>query len=507
MVDYEDGTGRHGESGQHDFLIPFNGGLSWQVSQQEYSNRPCSLSDTASDSLLWLQDEAREEIRRYHRKQMQETRSLHTLNAFESPQGGHMRYPNQQSHHCRNFQGSSLHHPDLVPHDQYYGTSQNHAPPPPFAAFAGGIGESQYAVVSGCRIEDQNYDPGQGRFLPTGQNLSRGPDIGVHSPQQAHPFDPANGTSLHHGTDYLDFKNNTFFATEQPTNINQNGLTGMPHASDNQGDQNPESFSHWPRTWYLRGPYEEPWSAVQVTHTDKSYEHSVGQEVRGRDSTNPTRTRSSEADLMSTNNDPTLETARSSMSFPHIQPGYSGIDTDLYDPQPEEAAFGVERRAPAMEVNRDPAFDPLKLHVNVPKTPQVDSRIPSYIYARSEPGPYLAPTMDRRPSSSWSIITDAPSPIPPPIHDTIDLKCGKTECNASFTGRYARGNRGRHWRITHGDSSFMCEDNTCARKFNRSDARLKHYRKNHPNLASSNTRNRRTQEIQEVDLSNMSSWT
>lgn len=65
------------------------------------------------------------------------------------------------------------------------------------------------------------------------------------------------------------------------------------------------------------------------------------------------------------------------------------------------------------------------------------------------------------------------------------LRC--EPCKVNFTGKYCRGSWQRHIRLKHRDQgvSYPCQDANCGLKFNRTDARLKHYRKYHPDLASS----------------------
>lgn len=75
------------------------------------------------------------------------------------------------------------------------------------------------------------------------------------------------------------------------------------------------------------------------------------------------------------------------------------------------------------------------------------------------------------------------------IGDPDPLRCGKGNCRARFRGEYRRGNRSRHLRERHGGSdgsgkSYDCEEPSCGKSFNRTDARLKHYRKQHPLLAT-----------------------
>ncbi|KAF2634981.1 hypothetical protein P280DRAFT_523643 [Massarina eburnea CBS 473.64] len=55
-------------------------------------------------------------------------------------------------------------------------------------------------------------------------------------------------------------------------------------------------------------------------------------------------------------------------------------------------------------------------------------------------------------------------------------------CSISFTGEYARGNLHRHMKTSHSNTKFPCEVEGCSRQYQRSDARLAHYRKRHPEL-------------------------
>lgn len=74
--------------------------------------------------------------------------------------------------------------------------------------------------------------------------------------------------------------------------------------------------------------------------------------------------------------------------------------------------------------------------------------------------------------------------IPP---DTIltasHLRC--PICGTDFSGRYCRGNLARQKRLKHcGSVSLHCLERSCERLFKHRDARLKHVRKCHPQLAS-----------------------
>ena len=65
------------------------------------------------------------------------------------------------------------------------------------------------------------------------------------------------------------------------------------------------------------------------------------------------------------------------------------------------------------------------------------------------------------------------------------------KCGASYSGIYGKGNLGRHRREKgHGlgrspgrEHLYPCEDARCLKSYKRQDARLKHYRLYHKDLA------------------------
>jgi hypothetical protein len=113
---------------------------------------------------------------------------------------------------------------------------------------------------------------------------------------------------------------------------------------------------------------------------------------------------------------------------------------------------------------------------------------------------------------SWSSVLTS-EPDAPPHDDSEVLECAQPGCQTFFTGDYRRGNLGRHRRLRHGNKFYVCEDDTCAKEFKRQDARLKHYRKYHPDLAAStpyvarSAGSRRPRGDPDVDLRDVSSWT
>jgi hypothetical protein len=68
------------------------------------------------------------------------------------------------------------------------------------------------------------------------------------------------------------------------------------------------------------------------------------------------------------------------------------------------------------------------------------------------------------------------------------LRCQYYGCHATYRGKYRIGNLGRHLRIKHGANEqkreYPCEIEDCPKTYMRQDARLKHYRKEHPALAA-----------------------
>lgn len=123
---------------------------------------------------------------------------------------------------------------------------------------------------------------------------------------------------------------------------------------------------------------------------------------------------------------------------------------------------------------------------------------------------HLAPPMKRRISNASSSTTDTSS-----TSAASDISCTVVGCGATFSGKYQKGNLARHIKRFHNSCDvYECENSLCGAVFWRPDARLKHYRKRHPNLAADKPyiprgrqpRSARSpQPDQELDLSNV--WT
>ncbi|KAF2634287.1 hypothetical protein P280DRAFT_280126 [Massarina eburnea CBS 473.64] len=65
---------------------------------------------------------------------------------------------------------------------------------------------------------------------------------------------------------------------------------------------------------------------------------------------------------------------------------------------------------------------------------------------------------------------------------SLDCRITCSRCSIPFSGEYARGNLHRHMKTSHSKEKFTCEVEGCSRQYQRSDARLAHYRKIHPGL-------------------------
>jgi hypothetical protein len=68
------------------------------------------------------------------------------------------------------------------------------------------------------------------------------------------------------------------------------------------------------------------------------------------------------------------------------------------------------------------------------------------------------------------------------------LVCHVCEDDMQYAGKYRIGNLHRHMRLKHGidgkEREYPCKAHDCPKTYRRQDARLKHYRKMHPELCS-----------------------
>lgn len=232
----------------------------------------------------------------------------------------------------------------------------------------------------------------------------------------------------------------------------------------------------------LDAPDSEPWNAVGLMDGSQTI-RSIRQIQAGVDRMTLRATRS-----MSAYGDPS---SVSSMR--------SGFETLLSS----ESPYFPQSSAPASQMD---VFDSYKFPLGIDCTsgPRTNSRNRHWLkvegaatptrtrghlerYPHSDPGRYLQLPGKRRASSASSQITEATSSSAVSGLGQGVLKCGVNRCEATFSGRYGKGNRARHKKDYHGGKEpVICEDSNCGKIFRRSDARLKHYRSRHPHLVGIN---------------------
>ncbi|KAH8712101.1 hypothetical protein GQ44DRAFT_426653 [Phaeosphaeriaceae sp. PMI808] len=81
------------------------------------------------------------------------------------------------------------------------------------------------------------------------------------------------------------------------------------------------------------------------------------------------------------------------------------------------------------------------------------------------------------------------------------LACTQPACSATFRGRYRRGTLQRHMRLKHPqtqsqEKEYQCQ--SCSKVYKRQDARLKHYRRRHPQLLPTPVHPRKRHEAPDI---------
>lgn len=87
-----------------------------------------------------------------------------------------------------------------------------------------------------------------------------------------------------------------------------------------------------------------------------------------------------------------------------------------------------------------------------------------------------------------------------PVPDTVYCEM----CNVPFQGNYRKGSYARHMRLKHHNNAptaYICNHCSPPKTFKRQDARLKHYRKHHPDLGVEPARPRRPSGISQTSSS------
>lgn len=129
----------------------------------------------------------------------------------------------------------------------------------------------------------------------------------------------------------------------------------------------------------------------------------------------------------------------------------------------------------ALEFDQIPILDQPESFQNSSET--WNSYLPTERTIPSEPEQWTEPaSIATTPSEPGSPSSPASAP---------EIYCDVEGCLAVFSGIYRNGNMARHKRLKHrGPVVYECEDPTCDRVFRRQDARVKHYRRWHPDFAS-----------------------
>lgn len=170
-----------------------------------------------------------------------------------------------------------------------------------------------------------------------------------------------------------------------------------------------------------------------------------------------------------------------------------GIDSDVGRTVSMESTMDIESMSwneihSHVATLHEPSWNPLSLSHRSPHPAQFFDH-PTFEIRLATPPARLVPSVSFSEDSWDSSIqsttalqsehsTTSSSTDPPESH------CDIEGCSAVFSGVHRKGNLSRHKRLKHSDRVYVCEDASCGRVFNRQDARLKHYRKYHLQLAS-----------------------
>jgi hypothetical protein len=262
-----------------------------------------------------------------------------------------------------------------------------------------------------------------------------------------------------------------------------------------------------PKTRHLNmySEHAAPWSPPQPFDADQVPQSPHENESTGWHEPSDTTHSFSRGNLVSSCVTQTPTTPLTSMDFPNHRMEDSWMTEGANRSQILNAAYQTQSLASHYTEPTDPIISPVRFNFVRSATPQMIAK-PALDRC------YLALPTAKKPSSTNSYSTDASSPGPPPTDDPDTLYCDEAECVAFYTGIYRRGNLGRHRRQRHQSGTpYVCEDDTCAKEFKRQDARVKHYRKYHPELASPYvprpSQSRRPRGDPDIDLRNISSWT
>jgi hypothetical protein len=397
-----------------------------------------------------------------------------------------------------------------------------------------GLPHSSYPQTIDANLAEDDPDPNRyhGRRFLTTDNMASSYDsvpLQTYSNRQASsfradigPYPPYHGAEVGlpnetrfplSGNSFA--SNNTIaYPAPQATNDGQDlASVYMRQPLEHQPSGTSNCVSREPGQVSLDSVYTEPWSPFQPVNANQSPQHPGQPWIIGRpEISDPTQSICSGGINHSSYTMPEgVTTPLSSMNMSNGHMRVSTITERAHHPQLPEVGYQARGAEPHYTALDDAPSSPFQFILQRSATPQVGVPPSWDEYSQWELGPCSAPPMTRKPSSANSCNTDASSHGRPPADDPYVLYCETIGCPAFFTGVHRRGNLGRHTRQQHKSGKlYVCKDDTCAREFKRSDARVKHYRKHHPELASEyvpRPQARRLQGDQDVYLSNISSWT
>jgi hypothetical protein len=339
-------------------------------------------------------------------------------------------------------------------------------------------------------------------------------DLGPYTPYHGAGGGIPNETRFPLSSNPFASNNATAYPAPRATNDGQD-LTPvyMRQPLEHQHPDTSNPVSREPDQMPLDSVYTGPWSPFQPANANQSPQYLGQHRMIGRHEISET-TRSMYSGDINYSSYTMPEGVTTPLSSINVSNSHMGVNMTTgraHNSQLPETSYQTHGAAPYRMV---PDYAPLslfQLNLERPATPRIGVRPSFDEYPQWEPGSYSTQPMIRKHSSAYSCSTDASSHGLPPTDDPDILYCDQAECSSFFTGIYRRGNLGRHRRQQHKYVKlYVCDDNTCAREFKRSDARVKHYRKHHPELASEyvpRPQIRRLRGDQDDDLRNISGWT
>lgn len=181
-----------------------------------------------------------------------------------------------------------------------------------------------------------------------------------------------------------------------------------------------------------------------------------------------------------------------------VYPDHNGLESTMSKTSSECFPFPFPPSAPFFQVDIPAFSDPTSfgspsraIHApnpgpssrygrrnNAERAPSLKKTVEHRGSYRLHQGRHLAPPMQRRVSSASSQTTEATLSSAVSDHTPEILTCPEASCDSSFSGKYRKGNRKRHVKTRHHNQPrSVCK--ICSKTFARSDALLKHFRKQH----------------------------